>query len=225
VPRSAPLTHFYATNLPDLGDVVLSVTRYLDAAQMAPRRMELRAFRAAASRRAALPRLEPEDLLVADGGLAYVDVDLRGSGERFPFDDPRARVARVRELRFAGITSEERASHIGTGLAEWLRVTLECELLHSSFYEVTGEATAVRPPLGELPEPGTPEATEDFDGWAAEWLSSHEYLVVHEAPASFSKVLIASLRTSPSNDHPHLHHHDEHGHGGHEHDHHHEGDA
>lgn len=190
LPRSAPLTHFHATRLPELGDVVLSVTRELNPQSWAPASMELRAFRADAPRRATIPAMGPDDMLVTDGGLAYARVDLASTdADASPPLPARDRVAHLVDLRFAGITAHERSSHVGTGLAEWLRVTLETELLLASFARLEGLGSALRLPLGDEVPADDDEANEDFLEWGADWLAAHEYEVRRQQPRGFSKRL------------------------------------
>lgn len=193
--RTTPLTHYHAARIDGLGDLVLAVTRTLDPTTMTPERIELRAFRADAPGRGALAVAPPDTLLAADGGLAWVDLDLHGDRDSFPWDAPGERIARLTSMHLAGDTPADRAVHAVNGLADWLRTTWEMELAFATWFAVRGDARAFTPgeDLTDSRDPEQVVRDDDFGTWAAIWLANNEYAVTSEPPGSFLKVLNAPL--------------------------------
>lgn len=192
---SGPVTHYHATRLDDVGDVVLAVTRILDRATCTPSRIQLRALRADATERAEILTGEGPSMLDVDGALAWVDVDLQGDHVDVPWIAPSERVARVDALHLAGASPAERAGHVVTGLADWLLTVVETELLFATWFAVRGDARALSPARsGRADEdPAGALRRGDFGTWAADWLARREYAVAHELPGTFAKVVNAPL--------------------------------
>ena len=192
-PRGGPATHYQAARLPELGDVVVAVTRVLDPVSMAPERHQFRALLASAPDRARLLQLDGEELLAADGALGWVEVDLRGGQLSEPWPAPERRVARVTGLLVAGPTPAGRAVHASNGLADWLLTLVEAELAFATWLALEGDGTALeRTPDGSM-SPERTWRTGDFSTWGADWLEGRGYAVDRTQPGSFRRALNAPL--------------------------------
>jgi hypothetical protein len=167
---SGRATHFHAARLPELGDVVLAVTRTFDPSTGAALRLELRAFAAAAPGRGTLAELPTDTLLDAPGALAVAVVELSDAGDAA--DERRA--ARL-HMCLVGDAAPTAAS--ARGVADWLRTTWETELAFASWPAVRGTLDAFARDGGAVAD------------WARDWLVQSEHAVEDGERASFIKVL------------------------------------
>lgn len=163
-----PATHYHAARLPDIGDVVLAITRTFDPRTSAARRIELRAFTAAAPDRGRLAAVSVEELLASDGALAAVELDLARAGD---VADER-RPAELARCAFAAAAGD-RAT--GAGLAEWMRRAWETELAFGSWPAIRGRLEHVV--IAERPHGRGGSVTTRPAAWAADWLEATDHLV------------------------------------------------
>lgn len=167
-------SHFHAARLPELGDVVLSVTRVFDEETAAALRIELRAFSASAPGRGTLAELPLDSMLDAPGAIAAAELELAAAGDEA--DDRRA----AKLLRCV-VSDAAPTAAAARGVAEWLRATWETELAFGSWPAVSGTLDAFAHDGGEPAD------------WAAEWLRDSEHHVdAEQEPATFLKVLSAA---------------------------------
>jgi len=167
-------TNYHAARLPELGDVVLAVTRVFDRTTIAPLRIELRAFTAAAPGRGALATMHADHLLNAPGAIAYARVDLLEAGD--PADERRPA-----RLQRCFVTDAAPTAACARGVAEWLRATWETELAFGSWPALRGNLDAFATPDGG--------AVAD---WARVWLKDAEHQVADSEEGAFLKVLAAA---------------------------------
>lgn len=188
-PRTS-LTHYHATWLGGVGDIVMAVSRYVDPATLAPTRLELRVFAARTPHRNRIPQMAAEELLAQEGGLAYVAVELAPGSPSFPFDRPSRRIARITKFRLAGSTWNQRSGHVQSGLADWVRETLESELLLGLYVELRGDAYVFGSTgRGEVSWETWRDKQSDFGRWAADWLEEAGYDVSRQDPGRFAFAL------------------------------------
>lgn len=164
-------THFHAARLPDLGDVVLAVTRIFDPETVAARRLELRAFAASAPGRGSLASMPADALLEAPGAIAYAALELAAAGDSA--DERRAAT-----LERCAVTDAAPTDAAARGVADWLRTTWETELAFGSWPAVRGSLAAFALGAG-----GSPAS------WASAWLEATEHHVGDEIDPQFVKVL------------------------------------
>ncbi len=144
-------THFHAARLPDLGDVVLAVTRRFDPQTAASTAIELRAFAASAPGRGSLVQLPLDALASAPGAVAAARLELADEGD--VADDRRP----VRLTRCI-VTDAAPTAAAARGVADWLRTTWETELAFGSWPAVEGTLDAFTHDGGDVAD------------WAREWL-------------------------------------------------------
>lgn len=172
--RSARASHFHAARLPELGDVVLSVTRVFDEETAATLGIELRAFSATAPGRGALAELPLDGLLDAPGAIAAAELVLAAGGDE-------ADERRAAKLVRCVVSDAAPTAAAARGVAEWLRATWETELAFGSWPAVSGTLEAFAHDGGEPAD------------WSTEWLRDAEHHVDTDAePATFLKVLSAA---------------------------------
>lgn len=165
--RSGRATHFHAARLPELGDVVLSVSRVFDTDTGAALAIELRAFAASAPGRGSLAELPIDRVVDAPGAIAAAHLELSAAGDEA---DERRPATLVRCV----VTDAVPTPASARGVAEWLRTTWETELAFASWPAVRGTMDAFRTAGGEVAD------------WASGWLTESEHRVDDDA---FLKVL------------------------------------
>lgn len=172
--RASRASHFHAARLPELGDVVLSVTRVFDDTTAAALGIELRAFSASAPGRGALAELPLEGMLDAPGAIAAAELQLAAAGDE-------ADERRAAKLVRCVVSDAAPTAAAARGVAEWLRATWETELAFGSWPAVSGTLEAFAHDGGEPAD------------WASDWLRDSEHHVDDDAtPPAFLKVLSAA---------------------------------
>jgi hypothetical protein len=162
--------HFHAARLPELGDVVLAITRVFDTTTGAALGIELRAFAASAPGRGALAQLPASQFAQAPGAIAIATLELAAPGDR---SDDRRPVT----LERCVVTDAAPTAAAARGVAEWMRATWETELAFGSWPAVHGTIDAFAIDGGEVAD------------WARQWLAQSEHHVDGAEPAAFLKVL------------------------------------
>ncbi len=184
------MSHFRATRLP-VGDVVMSVTHVLNPVHRTPSCLQLRIFRASADSRLRLHGAVGEDVIRAEGGLAWVMVDLACDTDGFPWHMPAARVARITEFLLAGEDADERRDLATVGVGDWILGAIEHELVFAGWYAISGDARAFAMPDDE---PGRLwpvwRDASDYGRWTRAWLGSCGYATSADEPGEFTKVLL-----------------------------------
>jgi hypothetical protein len=168
--QSGRADHFHAARLPELGDVVLAVTRVFDTATGAALGIELRAFAASAPGRGALAQLPVSQFAQAPGAIAVATLALAAPGDQA---DDRRPVT----LERCVVTDAAPTAAAARGVAEWMRATWETELAFGSWPAVHGTIDAFAIDGGEVSD------------WARQWLEQSEHHVDDADPAAFLKVL------------------------------------
>lgn len=163
-------THFHAANLPELGDVVLAVTRVFDTSTGAALAIELRAFAASAPGRGSLAQMPLDALVEAPGAIAVAGLTLSEPGDEA--DERRPAV-----LGRCVVTDAAPTVAAARGVAEWLRTTWETELAFASWPAVRGTTEAFSIGGGAVAD------------WARDWLTDSEHWIGEGDPAPFLKVL------------------------------------